>query len=213
MKETALEDVKGAIVSFDVNSIRSLAQNALDQGLSPYEIITNGMSKGMEIVGQRFQDGEYYLPELIMAGETFKEGMKVLAPHLKTSDTASKGRIVIGTVEGDLHDIGKNLVTYMVEASGFEVHDLGIDVSADIFLKKVREISADIVAMSALLTTTYPNMKNAIDMIKNANTRAKTLVGGAAVDMTTARSLGADGYGKDAVDGAKICKQWISERK
>jgi 5-methyltetrahydrofolate--homocysteine methyltransferase len=212
LKEAILEELRGVIVNFDINNIKSLAQNALDKGISPYEIIMSGMTKGMEIVGQKFQDGEYFLPELMMASETFREGMKILGPHVKVSDIGSQGRIVIGTVEGDLHDIGKNLVKYMLEGSGFEVNDLGIDVAADSFLTKAREISADIIAMSALLSTTVPNMRKAVDVIRRAQIGAKVLVGGAAVDMVTGTLLGADGYAKDAIDGTKICKKWVFHR-
>jgi len=209
-KTTILEGLKEAIIKFDIDNIKSLAEDALKQGVSAYDCVMDGMAKGMEVVGLNYQRGEYFLPELVMAGETFKEGMKVFGMHLKPSEITSKGRVVIGTVEGDLHDIGKNIVASMVEAAGFEVHDLGVDVSADRFLKKVRETSADVVAMSALLSTTFPHMREVIDGIRKTEIRAKTLVGGAPLNTETAGSLGADGYGRDAVEGANICKQWAS---
>jgi 5-methyltetrahydrofolate--homocysteine methyltransferase len=171
------------------------------------------MAKGMDVVGQKYQLGEFFLPELVMAGETFKEGMKVFGAHLKPSEIAAQGRIVIGTVEGDLHDIGKNIVASMVEASGFEVHDLGVDVTADHFLTKAREVSADVVAMSALLSTTFPHMKEVANAIRKAGLSSKIIVGGAPLNTETAKSLGADGYGRDAVEGANICKQWAATRK
>jgi 5-methyltetrahydrofolate--homocysteine methyltransferase len=148
-----------------------------------------------------------------MAGETFKEGMKVFGPHLKPSEIASQGRIVIATVEGDLHDIGKNIVASMVEASGFEVHDLGVDVKARQFADKAREVSADVVAMSALLSTTFPHMREVIDSIKKLEINSKTLVGGAPLNLDTANSMGADGYGRDAVEGANICRQWAAKKQ
>jgi 5-methyltetrahydrofolate--homocysteine methyltransferase len=209
-KAEVLEGLKEAIIKFDIDNIVALAENALKQDVSAYDCVMNGMAKGMEAVGQKYQLGEYFLPELVMAGETFKEGMKVLSKHLKPSEITSQGRIVIGTVEGDLHDIGKNIVASMVGASGFEVHDLGVDISADRFLAKVRETSASMVAMSALLSTTFPHMREVIDAVRKAQISTKTLVGGAPLNAETAKSLGADGYGKDAVEGANVCKQWAA---
>ena len=148
-----------------------------------------------------------------MAGETFKEGMKVFGAHLKPSEIRAQGSVVIGTVEGDIHDIGKNLVASLMEASGFEVHDVGVDVTANRFLTKAKEASADVVAMSALLTTTFPHMRKVVDAIRKAQLQSNVIVGGAPLNSETAKSLGADAYGKDAVEGAKICKQWIAERK
>ena len=212
-KEEVLEGLKEAVVRFDIDNIRTQAEKALSQGVSAYDGVINGMAKGMDVVGQKYQLGEFFLPELVMAGETFKEGMKVFGAHLKPSEIGTQGRVVIGTIEGDLHDIGKNIVASLVEASGFEVHDVGVDVTADRFLAKTKEASADVVAMSALLSTTFPHMKEVIEAIKKANMSAKTLVGGAPLNKETAKSLGADGYGRDAVEGANICKQWAAERK
>ena len=211
-KEETLRSLRDAIIKFDIDCIGTIAENALEQGTSAYESVVNGMAKGMEIVGQKYQQGEYFLPELVMAGETFKEGMKVLGPHLKPSEIALHGRITIGTVEGDLHDIGKNIVATMLEASGFEVRDLGVDVSASRFMGKAKETSADVVAMSALLSTTFPHMKEVIDSIKNAKLSSKTLVGGAPLTLETANSMGADGYGRDAVEGANVCREWAAKK-
>lgn len=209
-KAEILERLKESIIKFDVDNIKSLAEDALNQGVSAYDCVMNGMAKGMEVVGQKYQHGEYFLPELVMAGETFKEGMRIFAAHLTPSEVTSRGRVVIGTVQGDLHDIGKNLVASMVEASGFEVHDLGVDISAKRFLSKTRETSADVVAMSALLSTTFPHMKEVIDALRKAKLNVKTLVGGAPLNVEAAKSLGADGYGRDAVEGANVCKQWAA---
>lgn len=211
-KTTILEGLKEAIIKFDIDNIKSLAEDALKQGVSAYDCVMNGMAKGMEVVGEKCQLGEFFLPELVMAGETFKEGMRIFSTHLKPSEITSRGRVVIGTVEGDLHDIGKNIVASMIGASGFEVHDLGVDISANRFLAKAKETSADIVAMSALLSTTFPHMKEVIDAVQRAQITAKTIVGGAPLNAETARSLGADGYGRDAVEGASICKQWAAAR-
>ncbi|HXZ98240.1 MAG TPA: corrinoid protein [Candidatus Acidoferrum sp.] len=210
--EKMLESLKEAVVRFDINNIRILAENSLKKGTSAYEAVINGMAKGMEVVGQKYQSGEYFLPELVMAGETFKEGMKVFGPHLKPSEVGAQGRIVIGTVEGDLHDIGKNIVASMIEAAGFEVHDLGVDITAARFVDKAKEVGADVVAMSALLSTTFPHMREVIDAIKKSRINSKTLLGGAPLNTEIAKSIGADGYGKDAVEGANICKQWAAKK-
>jgi trimethylamine corrinoid protein len=212
-KEEVLEGLKEAVVRFDIDNIRALAEKALSQDVSAYDGVINGMAKGMDVVGQKYQLGEYFLPELVMAGETFKEGMKVFGAHLKPSEIGAQGRVVIGTVEGDLHDIGKNIVASLVEASGFEVHDLGVDVTADSFLARTREASADVVAMSALLSTTFPHMREVVDVIRKAQVHSKIIVGGAPLNAETAKSLGADGYGRDAVEGANICKQWAAEKE
>jgi methanogenic corrinoid protein MtbC1 len=212
-KETNFEALRYAIVTFDIDGIGPIAQQALKEGVSAYEAVMNGMAKGMETVGERYQDGKVFLAELILAGETFKEGMKVLSSHLKNSDAWYRGSVVIGTVEGDLHDIGKNIVASLLQASGFEVYDLGVDVPFDRFLAKAKEVSADIVAMSAMLSTTFPNMRAVIEEIAKAQVHTRTLVGGAPLNADSAKSLGADGYGKDAVEGVNICKQWVNKRE
>lgn len=210
-KEANFKALKDAIVTFDIDGIGSIAQDALRQGVSAHEAVMNGMVKGMEAVGQRYQDGEMFLAELILAGETFKEGMKVLGSHLKNSNTWLRGSVVIGTVEGDLHDIGKNIVATLLQASGFEVYDLGVDVAFDRFLAKAKEVSADIVAMSAMLSTTFPNMRAVIEEIAKAQVDVWTLIGGAPLNVDSAKPLGADGYGRDAVEGVNICKQWVNK--
>jgi len=212
-KEEILGGLRDAVVKFDIDNIRSLAENALRTGVSAYDCVIGGMAKGMDAVGQKYQLGEFFLPELVMAGETFKEGMKVLGTHLKPSEIGAQGSVVIGTVEGDLHDIGKNIVASLVEAAGFEVHDLGVDVNAERFLAKTKEASADVVAMSALLSTTFPHMREVVDAIRKAQLRSKTIVGGAPLNAETAKSMGADGYGRDAVEGANICRQWAAAMK
>lgn len=195
-KETNFEALRDAIVTFDIDGIGPIAQQALKEGVSAYEAVMNGMAKGMESVGERYQEGEVFLAELILAGETFKEGMRVLGSHLKNSDAWYRGSVVIGTVEGDLHDIGKNIVASLLQASGFEVYDLGVDVPFDRFLAKAKEVSADIVAISAMLSTTFPNMRAVIEEIAKAQVHTWTLVGGAPLNADSVKSLSADGYGR-----------------
>jgi len=209
-KEAALERLREAVAHFDVENVNHLAELALTEGATPYEAVMGGMARGMEIVGRKYQEGECFLPELLMAAETFKQGMNVFGPRLRYSATSSQGRIVIGTVEGDLHDIGKNIVSVLMEASGFEIFDLGVDVPSGRFIEKAKEISANVIAMSALLTTTLPQMKQVIETNRKSGVATKTLVGGAPLNDDVAKSIGADGYGRDAVEGARICKVWIT---
>jgi len=199
-------------VNFDIDGIKDAAREAIEAGIPAYEAIMEGMAKGMDIVGRKYEEGEYFLAELIMAGETMKEGMKILEPYLKAGDIPKLGRVVIGTVEGDLHDIGKNIVVTLLSASGFDVIDLGVDVTADKFVEAVKQYKPDIVGMSALLTTTMVNMKKVIEALKEAGLRdsVKIIVGGAPLTEEFAKEIGADGYAPDAVLGVEICKKWAS---
>ncbi|MCD6445105.1 corrinoid protein [Candidatus Bathyarchaeota archaeon] len=209
-----LARLRDAIVNLDYEGIRDVAKEAIEAGLSPYEAIMEGMAKGMDIVGQKYEQGEYFLAELIMAGETMKEGLSVLEPYMKKGEMRHIGKVVIGTVEGDLHDIGKNIVITLLTASGFEVVDLGVDVSAEKFVEAVRKHKPDIVAMSALLTTTMVNMEKVVKALEEAGLRdkVKIIVGGAPLTEEFAKQIGADAYGRDAVVGVEICRRWVLEK-
>ena len=209
-QEQAVLFLRDAIVDLDVEHIGELARSALKNRVSAYDAVMRGMAEGMKIVGVKYQQGEFFLADLLLAADTFREGMKVLGPYLKSSEKSPRGRVVIGTVEGDLHDIGKNLVKYMLEAAGFGVDDLGVDVSQERFVRKVQESSARIVAMSALISTTMPNMKGVVDAVRKAEVSVRIIVGGVPVSIESAKSMGADGYGRDAVEAATICKQWAA---
>lgn len=208
-----LEKLKTVIINFDLEGCGKAAQEALELGISPYEAIMEGMAKGMEAVGGKYSSGEYFLPELVMAGETMKAGMEVLMPHLSRATGQKRRRVLIGTVEGDLHDIGKNIVIAMLMSSAFEVIDLGVDVSADVFVEKTRKLKPNIVAMSALLTSTMPAMKEVIDALRSANLRdkVKIMVGGRPLTEEYAKQIGADAYGKDGIEAAKKAKQLLGE--
>jgi len=208
-----LDRLRDSIVNLDIEGVRKACKDAVESGIPPYKAVIDGMAKGMEIVGQKYEANEYFLAELIMAGETMKEGMKILEPHLKAGDVKATGRVVIGTVKGDLHDIGKNIVVTLLEAAGFDVIDLGIDVSAEKFVEAVKNNSSDIVAMSALLTTTMTEMENIIKEIEKAGLRdkVKVIIGGAPITPDYARKIGADAAAKDAVEGVKICKAWMRQ--
>ena len=198
-----MEKISKAIVEFDIDNIKNLVNQALEAGIPALDIVTKGMAKGMEIVGKKYEEKEYFLAELIMAGEVMKTGMEVLEPHLKATPVGRKGVVVIGTVKGDLHDIGKNIVITLLKSSGFEVHDLGVDVDAQRFVEKVKETNADILALSALLTTTMVEMENVIKALKEASIRdkVKVIVGGAPITEEFASKIGADAFAVDRRHG------------
>jgi corrinoid protein of di/trimethylamine methyltransferase len=205
-----LERLRDSIVELEIDTVTQLCQEALDAGISASDAIIKGMAKGMEIVGQKYEDGEYYLAELIMAGETMKEGLTVLEPHLKEGEMASAGKCIIGTVKGDLHDIGKNVFVSLLKAENYEVIDLGVDATPQMFLESYQEHKPDIIAMSALLTTTMGVMENVITELRNAEVRdkVKVIIGGAPITEEYAERIGADAAAKDAVDGVRVIRQW-----
>jgi len=213
-KEEILGKIRDAIVNLDIDNIGRLCEEAVRAGVPAYEVVMEGMAKGMEIVGEKYERNEYFLAELIMAGETMKEGMKVLEPYLKAGELKKIGKVVIGTVRGDLHDIGKNIVATLLSAAGFDVIDLGVDVPPEKFVEAVRENSPDIVGMSALLTTTMVEMEDIIKELKKAGLRdkVKVIIGGAPITREFAEKIGADAAARDAVEGVNICKSWMAKR-
>lgn len=213
-KKKFLREIAQAIVDFDEERVRAETKEAFEAGVTPYEIIMEGMAKGMEVVGEKYESMEYFLPELVMAGEAMKAGMEILKPHLEAGEEKPVGKIVIGTVKGDLHDIGKNIVVSMLIGGGFRVHDLGVDVPPEKFLEKVEEVEADIVGLSALLLTTMPEMKVVIDEFKKSGLRdkVKVIVGGRPVTHEFAVEIGADAYAKDATEVVRKAKE-LTQRK
>jgi 5-methyltetrahydrofolate--homocysteine methyltransferase len=209
-----LEGVRETIVNLDIEGVKEASEKALAAGVPAYKVVMEGMAKGMEVVGQKYEDGEYFLAELIMAGETMKEGMAVVEPHLKAGDIEAAGKCVIGTVRGDLHDIGKNVTITMLKAANFDVIDLGVDASAKKFVQAVKENDADIVAMSALLTTTMVEMESVIEGLENEGLRdrVKVVIGGAPITPEYAKEIGADAAAIDAVDGVRICNEWAKRK-
>ncbi len=212
-KNRILGSILDAIVSLNLDNISMLCRNALELSISIQEIV-DSIAKAMEIIGRKYEENEYFLSDLIMAGECVKECFKILEPLLKGGG-AVIGRAVIGTVEGDLHDIGKNLFGMFLRSMGFEVIDLGVDVSPEKFVEAVQRYNPDVVGMSALLTTTVVNMKKVIRALKEAGLRdsVKIIVGGAAVTKEFAKEIGADEGGVDAYEGAVICRKWVEEKK
>ena len=188
---------------------------ALGRGRDAYEVMTEGLVAGMDVVGADFRDGIIFVPEVLMAAKAMKAGMAILRPLLVESGAPQQGKLVIGTVKGDIHDIGQNLVSMMMEGAGFEVINLGINVNADKYLAAIREHSPDIVGMSALLTTTMPYMQVVVDRLKEEGIRDDLIVmiGGAPVTQVFADHVGADGYGADAADAVKVARELVAERR
>lgn len=212
-QEEILSKIRDAVVYLDIDGVQKACREAIDAGIPAYRAVTDGMAKGMEIVGQKYESNEYFLAELIMAGETVKEGMKIIEPYLKSGDIKSAGKVVVGTVRGDLHDIGKNVVATLLKSAGFDVIDLGVDVPAEKFVEAVKENKPDILGMSALLTTTMIEMESVIKALKEADLRdkVKIIIGGAPITEEYAKKIGADAAARDAVEGVNICKSWVSD--
>jgi 5-methyltetrahydrofolate--homocysteine methyltransferase len=213
-KNEVMLKLQNTIINLDAEAVKRVCQEALAAGIPAYSLILDGMAKGMEIVGQKYENGEYFLAELLMAGEAMKAGISLLEPHLKAEETESAGKIVLGTVRGDIHDIGKNVLTILLKAANFEVVDLGTDVPAEEFVKAVQKHLPDIVGMSAMLTSSMTEMKTTINELANAGLRdkVKIIVGGASVTPEYARKIGADAGINDAVEGVRICSRWIKPR-
>lgn len=213
-KSSAVEKVANAVANLDLEHVKSIVQEALDAGIPPYEIAAKGLGKGMDIVGKRYENHEYFLPELVVAGEVMYAGLDVVKPLLKGKKDESRGVIVAGTVEGDIHDIGKNLFVTLATAAGFEVYDLGSDVSPKKFVEKVKEVNANVLGVSALITTTMDKMKNVIDELEKIGIRdkVKVIVGGAPLTEGFAKKIGADAFAPDALDGVRLCRQWIEQK-
>jgi 5-methyltetrahydrofolate--homocysteine methyltransferase len=189
-----------AILEGDVVGAKDGVQAALDSGHEPGFILTEGMIAAMKEVGRLFEEGDYFVPEMLIAARAMQAGLSLLKPHLLSSDVKSAGKVAIGTVKGDLHDIGKNLVALMLEGAGFEILDLGVDVAPEKFVEAIAVGQANIIALSALLTTTMPNMKATIEAIQAAGLRdkVKIIIGGAPVTQVYADQIGADGFSSDA---------------
>jgi 5-methyltetrahydrofolate--homocysteine methyltransferase len=213
-KNLLLDKVANSVANLDLEHIKDVVKETLDAGVSPYEIAAKGLGKGMDIVGKKYENHEYFLPELVVAGEVMYAGLEVVKPLLAGKTERGKGVIVAGTVEGDIHDIGKNLFVMLATAAGFEVHDLGNDVSAKKFVEKAKEVNADFIGLSALITTTMDKMKLVIDELKKAGMRdkVKVIVGGAPMTESFAKKIGADAFAADALDGIRLCREW-SEKK
>ena len=214
MNNQLFEAMAKSVINGEIDEAKEMAQLAIKQGIEPLDAINNGFVTGMNYVGEQFGIGEMFLPELVMAAEAMKSAVAVLEPELQRQGTVRKflGNVVIGTVKGDIHDIGKTLVATMLSASGFQVYDLGCDVSAETFLEKSRQVNADIVGLSSLLTTTMVYQKDIIKAFKKAGlrSRVKIIVGGAPISEDWTKEIGADGFSKDAFGAVALAKELIS---
>ena len=208
-----LEKLYAAVLEGDAKTSAAITKQALDEGVEPLALVTNTMVPAMDEAGRRFEAEEYFVPELLLAARAMKAAMALIRPLLVASGAKSAGRVAVGTVKGDLHDIGKNLVASMLEGGGFEVLDLGADVSPEKFIEAVKEKGAQVVCLSALLTVTMPAMKTTIEALKKAGVResVKVLVGGAPVTAQYANEIGADGYGENANSAVALTRKLLAE--
>jgi len=207
-----IEEIKCAIVTGKHKDIEALVQEAIADKVDLSALINEGLIGAMDIVGSKFAEHEIFVPEMLVSALTMKKGLTVIKPLLTDIPSEAKGRILIGTVKGDLHDIGKNLVIMMLEGAGFTVVDLGINVSVERVIEKVAEIKPDILGLSALLTTTMPEMQKVIRVLEESGLRdkVKVMVGGAPVDSAFSDKIGADGYGKDAGEAVQVAKKLLT---
>ncbi len=208
-----MQNIAAALIDGDHHSVDELTEQALDEGIEALEVMDDGLILGMGIVGIKFRENFIFVPEVLACARAMKAGMNHIEPILSDSGIDPIGTVIMGTVKGDLHDIGKNLCIMMLRGAGFVVHDLGVDTSEDEFLDAVEEFEAPILGMSALLTTTMPNMGKTIDAFIDEDLReeVKIMVGGAPVTQTFADDMGADGYGKDALECVALAKEFLQE--
>jgi 5-methyltetrahydrofolate--homocysteine methyltransferase len=200
-----------AVLNGDSKGAAALTKEALDAGTDPMEIVTNHMAPAMDEAGRRFECEDYFVPELLLSARAMKAAFQLIRPLLSAQGSEPAGRIVIGTVKGDLHDIGKNLVAAMLEGGGFEVVDLGVDVPAEKFVQTVRDRNADLLCLSALLTVTMPSMKTTIEAVRGAGLGVRIVVGGAPVTEKWALEIGADGYGLNAAAAVPLARRLIAK--
>lgn len=211
MGET-VEKVKEAIVELEIDDIEDAVKACLDEGVEPWDIINKGMAPGMTIVGERFEEGEYFLADLILAGETMKDGMAILEGKVDKSEVGKKGTVVIATVKGDIHDIGKNIVATLLSAADFKVIDLGVDVAEDEIVSAIKENNASVLGLSILLTTMISGIKDTVDALKEAGLRdkVKIAIGGACTSEKLAKEMEVDAFGEDAVKAVKLFEDLAS---
>ena len=210
-KEEILKKLAEAVVEFEEDMAKEWAQIALDEGMDAFEAIMDGLAAGMETVGDLYEQQEYFVPELLLSADALYAGLDILKPHIKQDAIKKMGQVVIGTVQGDVHDIGKNIIKLMFEVAGFEVHDLGRDVPLEKFVEEQLKTDAEIVAMSAMMTTTMVGMKKVIEMIKAKNPNVAIMLGGAPVTQDVAKLWGADGYAESAGNAVQEAIKMISQ--
>lgn len=213
MTEELFKSMAQSVIDGDPDAAAELARQAIEQGIAPLDAINKGFVPGVDYVGEQYSKGEMFLPDLVLAGEAMKAAIAILEPEIvrQGGEHRTLGTVVIGTVEGDIHDIGKTLVATMLSVGGFKVYDLGVDVPVPVFVEKAREVNADIVGMSALLTTTMVRQRDVIEALEDAGlrSRVKVMVGGAPVTRSWAEEIGADGYSEDAIGAVAVAKKLL----
>lgn len=212
-RKEILEKLRNAVIHYDEDTAKEASNEALNIGLESSDAIFNGLVSGMEEVGRLFEAQEYFVPEMLMCADALYAGLDILKPHVKKMDLGVKGSVVIGTVEGDVHDIGKNIVKMMFDVAGFTIYDLGRDVPLDKFVEEQMKTDSDLVCLSAMMTTTMGGMKKVIDNLKAKNPNIKIMIGGAPVSQDIAEKWGADGYAKDASNALKDAINLVSSLK
>ena len=205
------EALQKAVIEGDGDTLVAETRKLLDSGIDPHAVIRDGLVPAMDVVGEKFKNDELYLPEVINIATIFKTSVELIKPKIMGDQVAYAGKVVIGTVKGDMHDVGKNIVVLMLEANGFEVIDLGVDVPTQTFIKMATEIDADVIGMSALLTTTMPKINEVIHELKEAGFEGKfrTIIGGAPINQSFANEVGADAYGHDAIDAVEKIRKLV----
>jgi corrinoid protein of di/trimethylamine methyltransferase len=213
LREELLKVLNDGVVEFEEEEVREAAQRVIDEGLNAYDAVMNGLAAGMERVGDLYDEHEYFVPELLMAADALYAGLDILKPHIRMEDLDDRisGQVVMGTVQGDVHDIGKNLIKMMFEVAGFTVHDLGRDVPLEKFAEEQMRTDSDIVALSAMMTTTMMGMKKVVEMIKEKNPNVRIMLGGAPVTSDVTNLFGADGYAESAGNAVQEAIKMISQ--
>ena len=207
---TDLKALADAIIKGDQNAATEITRAALDEGTAAKSVLDDGLIAGMDTIGARFKANEIYIPEVLIAARAMKMAMQILEPELTRAGVEPVGKFLIGTVQGDLHDIGKNLVAMMMKGAGFEVIDLGVDVPAEKFIEQARAANVQLIGMSTLLTTTMPRMEKTLKVLKDAGVSASIMVGGAPVTQAYADRIGADGYADDAASAVDVAKGLVA---
>ena len=205
-----LKSLADAIIKGDQNAAVQITKAALEEGTSAESVLNKGLISGMDVIGGRFKKNEVYIPEVLIAARAMKMAMEILEPELAKAGVKPRGKLIIGTVQGDLHDIGKNLVAMMLKGAGFEVIDIGVDIGPEKFVEQAKATGAQVVGMSALLTTTMPSIEKTVNALKEAGVTAKIMIGGAPVTQGYADKIGADGYSPDAASAVDTAKSFMA---
>ena len=214
-KQSILEKLRSGVLAGDEKIVKEAAQEAIEKNIDPIDVVEKGLIPGIREVGEKFEKMEIFLTGMMMSADAMKAGMNILIPKIPKDKIPRRGTVVVGTVKGDIHEIGKNILSALLTASGFEVHDLGCDVPASAFVRKAEEIGADVIAVSALMTTTLPSQKDILDYLNSLGRRDKylVLIGGGPTTPEWAEEIGADGYAETAVDGVKLASRKLEEKR